>query len=104
MRLPLLPIVAAASLSVLACGHMDTRSTRTGTPLTAEKSFAAGGRIEMQLDGGDYEIRPFPLPTSAVDRQDMKVRLRDAVKSSRHSDDPAFARRIQQATRPVLAA
>ena len=51
-------IVAVASVSVLACGHLDTRSTRTGTPLTAEKPFAAGGRIEMQLDGGDYEIRP----------------------------------------------
>ena len=24
----------------------------------AEKPFAAGGRIEMQLDGGSYEIRP----------------------------------------------
>ena len=47
--------------------------------------------------GGDYDIRPFPLPVSAVDQQDMQVRLRDAVKSSRHSDDPAFARRIQKA-------
>jgi methylase of polypeptide subunit release factors len=53
--------------------------------------------LRLPRYGGDYDIRPFPLPTSAVDQQDMKVRLRDAVKSSRRSDDPAFARRIQQA-------
>ena len=53
-----LAIIAAVSLSTCACGLMDHRSTRTGTPLTAEKPFAAGGRIEMQLDGGDYEVRP----------------------------------------------
>jgi hypothetical protein len=51
-------IVATASLSAFACGPMDTRSTRTGPPLTAEKPFAGGGRVEMQLDGGDYEVRP----------------------------------------------
>ncbi len=51
-------IVGAASFSAFACVAMDTRSTRTGTPLTAEKPFAAGGRIEMQLDGGRYEVRP----------------------------------------------
>src|SRR6266513_6472306 len=51
-------IVCAASFSAFACVAMDTRSTRTGTPLTAEKPFAAGGRIEMQLDGGRYEVRP----------------------------------------------
>src|SRR6266487_1113829 len=32
-------IVVAASFSAFACGAMDTRSTRTGTPLTAEKPF-----------------------------------------------------------------
>jgi hypothetical protein len=51
-----LAIVAAASLCAFACGPMDTRSTRTGAPLTAEKPFAAGGRIEMQLESGNYEI------------------------------------------------
>lgn len=50
--------VTAAVLCVFACGPLDSRSSRTGPPLTAEKSFAAGGRIEMQLDGGGYEIRP----------------------------------------------
>jgi len=51
-------IVGAASFSAFACVAMDTRSTRTGTPLTAEKPFASGGRIEMQLDGGRYDVRP----------------------------------------------
>jgi hypothetical protein len=53
-----LSMVAAASFSAFACGPLDNRSTRTGSPLTAEKPFAAGGRIEMQLDGGSYEVRP----------------------------------------------
>ena len=53
-----LAIVAAVSVSACACGAVDNRSTRTGAPLTAEKPFAAGGRIEMQLDGGRYEVRP----------------------------------------------
>ena len=52
-----LAILAATALTAFACGPMDHRSTRTGTPLTAEKPFAAGGRIEMQLDGGEYAIR-----------------------------------------------
>lgn len=53
-----LAIGAAALLSAFACGPLDNRSTRTGPPLSAEKPFAAGGRIEMQLDGGSYEVRP----------------------------------------------
>jgi hypothetical protein len=53
-----LAIIAAASLSAFACGPLDSRSTRTGPPLTAEKPFAAGGRIEMQLDGGRYDVQP----------------------------------------------
>jgi hypothetical protein len=53
-----LALIAALLSCVVACGPLDTRSTRTGTPLTAEKPFVAGGRIEMQLDGGGYEVRP----------------------------------------------
>lgn len=47
--------------------------------------------------GGDYEIRPFPLPVSPVDTQRMRIVLRDAVKASRTPDDVALARRIQRA-------
>ena len=50
-------VVVAASLSAFACVQMDTSSVKTGTPLSAEKPFAAGGRIEMQLESGNYEVR-----------------------------------------------
>jgi hypothetical protein len=53
--------------------------------------------LRLPRYGGDYQIRPFPLPTSPVDEPDMKVRLRDAVRASRRSDDAVLARRIQQA-------
>jgi len=59
-------VVVAASLSAFACVQFDTRSTRTGTPLTAERPFAAGGRIEMQLESGNYEI---------VSTTDKRVRI-----------------------------
>jgi len=53
--------------------------------------------LRLPRYGGDYSLRPFPLPTSPVDTHDMKVRLRHAVKSSRTPMDAAFARRIQGA-------
>jgi hypothetical protein len=53
--------------------------------------------LRLPRYGGDYDIRPFPLPTSPVDVQEMKVRLRDAVKTNKRSADAALARRIQRA-------
>jgi hypothetical protein len=53
--------------------------------------------LRLPRFGGDYEIRPFPLPTSPVDMREMKVRLRGAVKASRHSEEAVLARRIQRA-------
>src|SRR3954452_23377980 len=53
--------------------------------------------LRLPRYGGDYEIRPFPLPGSPVDTHEMKVRLRDAVKASRGSVDDLLARRIRQA-------
>ena len=29
---------------------------KTGTPLTAEKTFAAGGKVELQLESGNYDV------------------------------------------------
>jgi hypothetical protein len=68
--------------------------------------------LRLPRYGGDYDIRPFPLPASPVDTHEMKVRLRSAVKASRNPEDAAFARRIQRAfalfmfgqtlTRPAL--
>ena len=53
--------------------------------------------LRLPRYGGDYDIRPFPLPASPVDTHEMKVRLRGAVKASRNPEDAAFARRIQRA-------
>ena len=53
--------------------------------------------LRLPRYGGDYDIRPFPLPASPVDTHEMKVRLRNAVKASRNSEDAALARRIQRA-------
>jgi hypothetical protein len=53
--------------------------------------------LRLPRYGGDYDIRPFPLPTSPVDMHEMKLRLRGAVKASRHSEEALLARRIQRA-------
>lgn len=52
--------------------------------------------------GGDYLIRPFPLPGSPVDVADMKARLRRVVKSSANESDRRFAKRIQLAFRFLM--
>jgi hypothetical protein len=49
--------VVAAVLSLLACDQFGA-PVKTGSPLTADASFSAGGRIQMQLASGSYEIRP----------------------------------------------
>ena len=49
-------VVVAASVGAFACVHVDMGSDKTGTPLTAEKAFAAGGKIEMRLESGDYQV------------------------------------------------
>src|SRR3954465_13185224 len=52
--------------------------------------------------GGDYLIRPFPLPGSPVDVSDMKVRLRHVVKTCANEADRRFAKRIQLAFRFLM--
>jgi hypothetical protein len=52
--------------------------------------------------GGDYLLRPFPLPGSPVDVANMKARLRHVVKSSENPDDRRLARRIQLAFRFLM--
>jgi methylase of polypeptide subunit release factors len=53
--------------------------------------------LRMPRYGGDYDVRPFPLPTSPVDDEEIKRRLRHAVNASRQSADATLARRIQRA-------
>jgi hypothetical protein len=54
-----LAIVLTAGLYACACIQADNKSTSTTTEkrLIAEKAFAAGGSVEIQLDGGAYEVR-----------------------------------------------
>jgi hypothetical protein len=52
--------------------------------------------------GGDYLIRPFPLPGSPVDVSNMKTRLRHVVKSSGNESDRRLAKRIQLAFRFLM--
>lgn len=46
-------IVSAAVMS--ACGSDDTAND---TPVTADRTFVSGGKVDMDLGGGSYEVRP----------------------------------------------
>jgi len=53
----------AAVMLAAACGGAESTQTQRETPAPAaakvtEKPFVSGGRIEMQLDGGSYLVRP----------------------------------------------
>src|SRR6266852_9460146 len=52
------PILLAAGLCASACLQAQSTTNAAGKPFVAEQSFVAGGSIDMQLDGGEYEIRP----------------------------------------------
>ena len=54
--------------------------------------------LRLPRDGGDYEIRPFPLPTSPVDTGEMRVAPRRRVSVTRIRR-VVLARRILQALR-----
>jgi hypothetical protein len=49
-------LVAAASLASFACVAFEA-PVKTGPPLTADKPFASGGRVQIQLASGSYQIR-----------------------------------------------
>jgi len=51
---------APAVLIALGCASCFNMSVGPNNPpvLKAEKSFASGGRIEMELSGGNYSIKP----------------------------------------------
>jgi hypothetical protein len=58
MRHLVLGVVVAVGVGVAACGHMAERSDAADDRgVSTEKPFAAGGRIEMQLSGGSYDVR-----------------------------------------------
>ena len=49
-------VVAVASLASFACVVLDT-PVKTGPPLSADKPFVAGGRVQIQLASGGYQVR-----------------------------------------------
>src|ERR1700680_347522 len=57
-------ILVAAGSCASACmqgqntGNTAEKPSMSEKHLAAEKPFAAGGGIAMQLDGGGYEVRP----------------------------------------------
>src|SRR5439155_23188750 len=47
------------STALWASGCVDRQdSANPTTPVVVEKPFGPGGHVEMQLDGGNYELRP----------------------------------------------
>ena len=50
-------VVAAVSLTAFACVMVDGTPVKTGPPLTADKPFAAGGRVQIDLASGGYQVR-----------------------------------------------
>ncbi len=51
-------ILMAAGFCASACHQAQNRADSIEKAVVAEKPFVAGGSIDMQLDGGDYEVRP----------------------------------------------
>jgi hypothetical protein len=88
---------ADVDLSPLATERGRTLA-RTCASVVREVFFDQVNRdLRLPAYGGDYAIRPFPLPTSPVDRLEMKARLRNAARSARRSEEAVLARRIRYA-------
>jgi methylase of polypeptide subunit release factors len=83
--------------SALATGHASELAQAWRSLLRDVYFDQVNRDLRLPRYGGDYDVRPFPLPTSPVDDKEMKRRLHDAVNASRRSADATLARRIQQA-------
>ena len=94
---PSRPTLAESDLAALATPSGKALA-RVLNSIVRELHFDQVNRdLRLPRYGGDYEIRPFPLPSSPVDTLEMKLRLRNAVKTFRGSDEALMARRIQHA-------
>lgn len=94
---PSRPTLAESDLAALATPSGKALA-RVLNSIVREVHFDQVNRdLRLPRYGGDYEIRPFPLPSSPVDTLEMKLRLRNAVKTFRGSDEALMARRIQHA-------
>jgi len=59
--LTLLALMALTTLMTSGCVQVQNSSGSSsvaGPPITAEKPFVAGGTVNIQLEAGDYEVRP----------------------------------------------
>ena len=77
------PFFGDADLSALATREGRELANALGDILRDVQFDLANRDLRLPEYGGDYEIRPFPLPASAVDIHTMKQRLRHVVKTSR---------------------
>lgn len=91
------PALAESDLTALATPSGQALA-RVLNSIGREVHFDEVNRdLRLPRYGGDYALRPFPLPSSPVDMQEMRARLRNAVRTFRGSDDALMARRIQYA-------
>jgi len=51
-------LLVVAGLWAAACHQPQDTSAPAERPVVAEKPFVAGGSIDIQLDGGGYDVRP----------------------------------------------
>src|SRR5437016_3188260 len=93
------PFFGDADLSALATREGRELANALGDILRDVQFDLANRDLRLPEYGGDYEIRPFPLPASAVYIHTMKQRLRHVVKTSRTPGDASYARRILNAFR-----
>jgi hypothetical protein len=58
MRQLVFGVIVAVGVGVAACGHLaETSDAGDDRGVSTEKPFAAGGRIELHLSGGSYDVR-----------------------------------------------
>jgi len=50
-------LMLSAAIALASCSSAPDRSTVAAPALKVDKPLAAGGSIEMHLDGGDYKVR-----------------------------------------------
>jgi hypothetical protein len=58
LKSALLLLIVAGAASLFPTRLTAQTSQTNQASQTQEKQFVSGGRIEMQLEGGDYEVRP----------------------------------------------
>jgi methylase of polypeptide subunit release factors len=86
-----------ADLSALASPQAAALASRLHRLFREIQFDQVNHDLRLPQYGGDYEIRPFPLPASPVNLLEMKVRLRNAVKAAATEDDRRFAKRLRRA-------